>query len=128
MLVIIVGIVFYIYYFTHYRVNILHILHDFTKDIIKLIKLVIIFSIHAAHWVGRCFVVLIFIGSAISLINNISIALEINFLDPAGNIFKLTKLFEIQSTWAAATAVVGTTVALGHFRNADFVRENKVKN
>jgi len=77
-------------------------------------------SIHVLHWVGRFFVVLIFIGASVTLIDNISIVLDIRLLNPEGTVFKLTTLFENKVTWVAATAIMAATVALGHFKTLDF--------
>jgi hypothetical protein len=76
--------------------------------------------VHFLHWIGRVFVVVIFLGAAIVLIDNIAVVLEIDLLNHDNVLFKLTRLFENRITWVASTAIVATTVALGHFRTIDF--------
>lgn len=76
--------------------------------------------VHVLHWVGRVFVSTIFLGAAITLMDNIAIILEMELLNHSGVIFKLTRLFDNRITWVASTAIVATTVALGHFKTIDF--------
>ena len=77
-------------------------------------------SVHFFHWIGRVFVVIIFLGATITLLDNIAVVLDIKLLNHSGVIFKLTRLFENRITWVASTAIVATTVALGHFKTIDF--------
>ena len=44
---------------------------------------------------------------------------DLRFLEPGGTVFEMTRLFEDKVTWVASTAIVATTVALGHFKTLD---------
>lgn len=83
---------------------------------LKTINLVV----HSLHWVGRVLVIFIFIGATITLADNVAVILEVEILDHRGIIYKLTRLFENRVNWVASTAIVATTVALGHFKTIDF--------
>lgn len=84
---------------------------------------VVSLSVHSLHWLGRVFVIVIFIGAGLTLTNNIAIIFNLGFLEQGSLTFKLTRLFEDKITWVASTAIVATTVALGHFRTLDLSYE-----
>jgi hypothetical protein len=95
-------------------------LYSFLLSVINISFEAVNISVHILHWVGRVLVMMIFFGAAIILIDNIAVVLEIEFLNHENVVFKLTRLFENKITWVASTAIVATTVALGHFRTIDF--------
>ena len=76
-------------------------------------------AVHLFHWLGRFFVVMIFVGAAITLSDNIAAIFDLRFLRSSGVVFEMTRLFEDKITWVASTAIVATTVALGHFKTLD---------
>jgi len=76
-------------------------------------------AIHLMHWFGRVLVLLIFMAASLVLLDNIFAVFDMNLLEPQGAVFKLTRLFDDRITWVASTAVVATTVALGHFKGLD---------
>ena len=76
-------------------------------------------AVHLFHWLGRFFVVMIFVGAAITLSDNIAAIFDLRFLGSSGVVFEMTRLFEDKITWVASTAIVATTVALGHFKTLD---------
>ena len=80
---------------------------------------VVSLSVHSLHWLGRVFVIIIFIGAGLTLTNNIAIIFNLGFLEQGSLTFKLTRLFEDKITWVASTAIVATTVALGRNLSSD---------
>lgn len=76
-------------------------------------------AVHLFHWLGRFFVVVIFVGAAITLSDNMAAIFDLRFLEPSGAVFEMTRLFEDKITWVASTAIVASTVALGHFKTLD---------
>ena len=76
-------------------------------------------AVHLFHWLGRFFIVVIFFGAAITLSDNMAAIFDLRFLEPGGTVFEMTRLFEDKVTWVASTAIVATTVALGHFKTLD---------
>ncbi|GHC21458.1 hypothetical protein [Aidingimonas halophila] len=76
-------------------------------------------AVHLFHWLGRFFVVVIFVGAAITLSDNMAAIFGLRFLEKSGAVFEMTRLFADRVTWVASTAIVATTVALGHFKTLD---------
>lgn len=124
MLVLLASYVWYIFYAPDWLTDLVgklfywsvHLLHDLTMFSITLVNI----SVHLAHWIGRILVVLIFLGASITLTDSVLLIFDFEFLDHEGLLFKLTRLLEDKITWVASTAVVATTVALGHFKTIDF--------
>ncbi len=115
------GYLFYVPYWV--KETIIDILSEIQLFILWLIDKTlktINIAVHSLHWVGRVLVIFIFIAATITLADNIAVVLEAEILNHNNVIYKLTKLFENKVTWVASTAVVATTVALGHFKTIDF--------
>lgn len=72
-----------------------------------------------AHWLGKFLVIAIFLIAILALINEACLSFGITILSEDNWLFILSNLVYNERAWAPATAVVATTVAMGHFRTLE---------
>lgn len=86
-------------------------------------------GIWVGHWLGRFFVAAIFICAVTAVAFELSVLFDTPLFQESHWAYKVIGLFGSQKAWVAATAIVATTVAMGHFRNLDLAIEKaKVEN
>lgn len=78
------------------------------------------------HWLGRFLVVAIFLLAVIAVSQEVTVILGLSIFSEDHVVLKLVALFSKQSAWIAATAIVATTVAMGHFRTLDINLEKAI--
>lgn len=95
-------------------------------DLIKALHTTQEVSIWIGHWIGRFLVVLIFIAAVVSASNEVALAVGLNVIPENHMLLKIISLFSKPSAWVAATAIIATTVAMGHFRTLDLNLEKAI--
>jgi len=86
-------------------------------------------GILVGHWLGRFFVAAIFICAVTAVAFELSVLFEAPLFQESHWAYKVISLFGSQKAWVAATAIVATTVAMGHFRNLDLnIEKAEVEN
>ncbi len=96
-------------------VKFLEIFHD----TIKFLNILQVAAIWAAHWIGRFIVIAVFVFSIFAISYNLSVIFEFPLVSDDHWSIKVISLFIDPKSWIATTAVVATTVAMGHFRTLD---------
>jgi len=96
-------------------VKFLEIFHD----TIKFLNILQVAAIWAAHWIGRFIVIAVFVFSIFAISYNLSVIFEFPLVSDDHWSIKVISLFNDPKSWIATTAVVATTVAMGHFRTLD---------
>jgi len=99
-------------------------------SVIKALHIIQEVSVWIGHWVGRFLVILIFITAVVSASNEVALAVGLSLIVENHLLLKITPLFSKPSAWVSATAIIATTVAMGHFRTLDLnldkaIAENK---
>jgi len=76
-------------------------------------------AIWIGHWIGRFLVTAIFLAAVTAIAFELSKSFGSPLFEPSHWMYKVISLFGDQNSWVAATAIVATTVAMGHFRTLD---------
>jgi|SRR5690554_4215105 len=85
-------------------------------------------GIWIGHWLGRFLVAAIFLSAITAIAFKLSVAFGAPIFTESHWLHKVISLFGDQGSWVAATAIVATTVAMGHFRNLDInIEKSKVE-
>lgn len=93
-------------------------LHSIASEIRKIWKLCVII-IHSIGWLATIAI----LSSSIYALG-CSVLLEFEVISNQPDIFlKLLNIFQNKFSWAAATSIVGSTVAIGHVWNLELNRE-----
>lgn len=71
------------------------------------------------HWIGKFFVIGIFLISSTALLNETLAQIDIQLFNDDHWLLILSSLVYNNQAWAPATAVLATTVAMGHFRTLE---------
>ncbi|MEZ9672840.1 hypothetical protein BCU33_019295 [Vibrio lentus] len=83
------------------------------------LNLLLTLATWVAHWLGKFLVIAIFLIASSALINEICLSFGLKVLSEKHWLFVLSNLVYNEKAWAPATAVVATTVAMGHFRTLE---------
>ncbi|WP_414931849.1 hypothetical protein [Vibrio europaeus] len=91
---------------------------DFFHELRKVWRAFVSF-VHTIGW----FATITILGASIYSLG-VAISLEFDLLEKAPQIYlKLANIFQNPFSWAAATSIVGSTVAIGHVWNLELNRE-----
>lgn len=88
-------------------------------DLVRTVNVILALTVFVGHWIGRVFVILIFLAAIAAIGRKVSIIFGHDLFGMSERVMQIVGLFADQSAWVAATAIVATTVALGHFRTLD---------
>ncbi|WKD48965.1 hypothetical protein [Microbulbifer spongiae] len=98
---------------------------DFIYSTIRNLNILQTILIWFGHWIGRFFVVSIFLSALAAIVYQVVYAVVgIQIFSDESWPLKLIGLFDKKAAWIPATAIVATTVAMGHFRTLDLNLDN----